>query len=163
MEEFGKRIPHFLPGRKKKKKGKRLKSRMPRHKWDPKYLALPQTNRYRRGAGAPQLLFLSGVWRGVIVLLSNLNPLGTSFKRNKYCWRCGFQKKLHNQGSFPFGKLCANNCGREECSKCGQRLELHTGGNVGPYCVNTPTVNGYYSDWYKQAPTSEPQRTTAII
>ena len=87
------------------------------------------------------------------------NPLGSNFKRNKYCWRCGFQKKLHSQAKVPFGQLCSNNCLREDCSKCGERVELHTDGNIGPYCIKPESTNSQCFDWYKHTNNTGEQET----
>lgn len=85
--------------------------------------------------------------------------LGKNFKGNRYCWRCGFQKKLHSRSNTPFGDKCAGNCGYEQCSKCNNRLaDYHENGYVGPHCPNetAPQLQETVSDWWK------PVATTAI-
>lgn len=78
--------------------------------------------------------------------------LGNNFKRHKYCWRCGFQKKVHSDYGVPFGHHCRDNCLREDCSKCGQRVEFHHGGKngMGPACMKQPSHNSGYHDWFKE-------------
>jgi hypothetical protein len=78
--------------------------------------------------------------------------LGPNFNRNKYCWKCGFQKKMHNDYGVPFGHNCVNNCLREDCSKCGQRREFHHTGlfGMGPSCIKPPHINSPYHGWYKK-------------
>lgn len=51
------------------------------------------------------------------------NTLGTKFKTNKCCWRCGYSKKNHSQLSFTFGHNCDHNCHCQDCSKCGERIQ----------------------------------------
>jgi len=34
------------------------------------------------------------------------SSLGKEFRYNKYCWRCGFQKKIHNRAGNSFGDMC---------------------------------------------------------
>jgi hypothetical protein len=80
-----------------------------------------------------------------------------NFNRNKYCWRCGFQKKLHNDYKVPFGHQCVNNCLREDCSKCGQRKGFHQGGldGMGPACMRQPHPTSQYFDWHKNNSNTE--------
>ncbi|CAB9527948.1 hypothetical protein SEMRO_2110_G315010.1 [Seminavis robusta] len=81
------------------------------------------------------------------------NPMGPNYKRNKYCVVCGYSKRENLQLLKQFGYECKGNCGHEECSKCGMRVELHDAANaVGPYCKNAASESSYYNDWYKEAP-----------
>ena len=73
--------------------------------------------------------------------IPNLQPtkgaLGKLFKGNRYCWKCGFQKRFHTRSATPFGDRCSGNCGYEQCSKCNNRLvDFHRPGWVGPHCPN---------------------------
>lgn len=76
--------------------------------------------------------------------------LGSNFNRNKYCWRCGYSKKIHSDYGVPFGHSCVDNCLREDCAKCGERSEFHHGGKtaMGPTCMKAPSPNSQYADWY---------------
>jgi hypothetical protein len=82
--------------------------------------------------------------------------LGANFKRNKFCWRCGYQRKLHNDYGLPFGHGCRTNCGREDCSKCGERVEFHADGlaSMGPSCSKQSKQNSPYYEWYSKSNTS---------
>ncbi|CAB9529634.1 hypothetical protein SEMRO_2567_G331470.1 [Seminavis robusta] len=88
------------------------------------------------------------VRKATIVENPMLNPRGTNFRNRKYCVVCGFSKSDHSHLSRQFGNDCSGNCGREECSKCFQRLEFHELGKVGPYCEYAPSSGSGYSDWY---------------
>lgn len=76
--------------------------------------------------------------------------LGSKFKRNKYCFKCGFQKKLHLDAGEPFGPKYQRNCLREECSKCFERVkDFHQAGAVGPHCTKFASRYSKYNDWFK--------------
>jgi hypothetical protein len=77
--------------------------------------------------------------------------IAPNFNRNKYCWRCGFQKKLHSDYNVPFGHQCVNNCLREDCSKCSQRKEFHHGrqAGMGPSCMQQPHATSPYFDLHR--------------
>jgi len=84
--------------------------------------------------------------------LATRGSLGKLFKSNKYCWRCGFQKKTHVRSGTPFGDKCYRNCGYEQCSKCNQRVvDCHAIGLVGPHCANeaVPSTEEMVADWWK--------------
>jgi len=75
--------------------------------------------------------------------------LGKAFKSTKYCWKCGYQKKFHSRFGYPFGDSCNNNCGYEECSKCGWRITDYHGDNeYGPFCKRE-FARKQCDDWYK--------------
>jgi len=85
--------------------------------------------------------------------------LGKDFRGLKYCWRCGYQKKLHIRAGLPYGDKCHGNCLRDECSKCGWRIEdCHENNLYGPFCTPQPTQKDC-KHWYKK----EPQQQTGII
>ncbi|CAB9525692.1 hypothetical protein SEMRO_1713_G292940.1 [Seminavis robusta] len=74
--------------------------------------------------------------------------LGT-FKHNKYCVKYGFTRRMHQQLGTSFGNLCSDNCGREERSKCHERLEFHsTPIVIGHYCIKIAHSNSFTNDWY---------------
>jgi hypothetical protein len=79
------------------------------------------------------------------------NPLGGRFNRYKYCWKCGFRKKMHLDYGREYGDKCSDNNLREECAKCLQRLDLHTSCGVGPYCTFPPNQNSEFVNWYKSS------------
>jgi len=87
------------------------------------------------------------------VLQAKRSVLGKKFRALKFCWRCGFQKKLHLRANVPFGDNCHSNCLHDECSKCGWRLEdFHDGNMVGPFCPRQATQKDC-GDWYKKVQT----------
>jgi hypothetical protein len=90
------------------------------------------------------------------IVNSTIPFLAANFNRNKYCWWCGFQKKLHHDYGVPFGHNCTNHCNREDCSKCGQWQEFHHGGlaSMGPYCMKAPHNQSSYHDWYNKDATT---------
>ena len=81
------------------------------------------------------------------------SSLGKEFRYNKFCWRCGFQKKMHNRAGNSFGDMCRGNCGYEQCSKCNQRVaDCHEPGCTGPHCPSgaVPVTMENVSSWWKQ-------------
>jgi hypothetical protein len=90
--------------------------------------------------------------------------LGRNFNRNKYCWRCGFRRKVHSRQKVPFGDNCNNTCNFEHCSKCGQRTEIHdTGNRMGPTCVLATFAGSECHDWYKPTMDAVPRNATNNI
>ena len=80
------------------------------------------------------------------------SSLGNLFKSNKYCWRCGYQKKIHVRSGTSFGDKCTKNCGYEQCSKCNERVsDCHSIGFVGPHCPKeaTAATQDTVNDWWK--------------
>jgi len=79
----------------------------------------------------------------------NATALSTvnGFKRGTYCYRCGWRKKDHCH-LYKFGRDCAGNVGRDECSKCFMRLEFHNVGQIGPHCAKTAHKNSDCDKWY---------------
>jgi len=83
------------------------------------------------------------------VTVVSKTALGKLFRFNKYCWRCGFQKRAHVRSGTPFGDKCIGNCGYEQCSKCNQRIfDCHSIGLVGPHCPLEATERT--PDWWKE-------------
>ena len=78
------------------------------------------------------------------------STLGSKFKANTFCWRCGCRKKKHNRLGVPFGDNCEENCSHEQCAKCWMRVEEHPKGHVGPFCTGTVSDKSDYEDWWKQ-------------
>jgi hypothetical protein len=78
------------------------------------------------------------------------NPITNTFRKSKYCWKCGFPKREHMRMQVPFGQMCSGNCLQEECSKCLTRVEFHDNGLLGPYCTEVAHTRSNYNDWYKQ-------------
>ncbi|CAB9518950.1 hypothetical protein SEMRO_976_G226900.1 [Seminavis robusta] len=82
---------------------------------------------------------------------TTMNPVGPNYRRNKYCVKCGYSKRLHGQLKHVFGFGCDSNCGHEQCSKCGERVELHNNPQrVGPYCHKAAFAGSSFYDWYKE-------------
>jgi len=108
-----------------------------------------------QGAGPPMLFRKQQSTKAFQV---NRGALGAQFRAKKHCWKCGFQKTLHLRAGLAFGDECNNNCHREECSKCFERIgDCHTDGLVGPFCNKEPHSNSKHNDWF-----SESTRTTGI-
>ncbi|CAB9515452.1 hypothetical protein SEMRO_717_G191960.1 [Seminavis robusta] len=92
-----------------------------------------------------------------------LNPRGFNFKDRQFCVKCGFSKSEHLVLNTVFGNSCSNNCLREECSKCLQRLEFHSIGEVGPYCSKTASPSGKFKSWWKEDPIADKENGSNII
>jgi len=88
--------------------------------------------------------------------------LGPSFKAKLFCWKCGFQRKEHRPPQCPFGDKCVNNLGYEHCSKCIERIELHTDCGVGPWCTRQADTRSKCGNWWQEQEENTTENAAAI-
>jgi len=78
------------------------------------------------------------------------------FKKRKYCVKCGWKRRTHDEWGCTFGQQCKMRL----CGKCYIMKDHHKAGGFGTQCQEPTHLNciSHYSDWFEVGaqPTTQP-------